>query len=61
MLVDVMQPEAGLDIAAILGEGLLHELDLADAVVDVDAENHVFGLHGKLLWKKRRRNGLSVK
>src|SRR5271166_6023965 len=55
VLVDVVQPDAGLDVAAVFGERLLYELDVADAVVDVNAENHVPRMHGKLLCRKEVR------
>jgi hypothetical protein len=54
LLVDVVQPDAGFDVTAIFGERLLDELNVADAIVDVDAENHVFGLHGTPFQEKEK-------
>ena len=55
LLVNVVQPYAGLDVAAVFGERLLYGLDLADAVIDVDAENYVFRLHGTPFREKEER------
>ena len=51
MLINLVQPDPSLDIAAVFSKRLLYGLDLVDTVIDVDAENYVFCLHGMLLRK----------
>ena len=52
---DVVQADARLDVAAVLGEDLLHVHRVLEPVADVDAEDDVLVAHG---WSLRRGDGL---